>query len=140
MTIHEFLKTNRLLVDGAMGTQIQNRNPGAAAWGEYEGCNEWLNVSAPEIIRDIHAAYFAAGSDAVETNSFGSSPMTLGEYNLAARAKEISMAAAQVARGAADEAQAADGRPRFVLGSVGPGTRLATLGQVAFDELYGGYQ
>ena len=140
MTIHDFLKTNRLLVDGAMGTQIQNRNPGAAAWGEYEGCNEWLNVSAPEIIRDIHAAYFAAGSDAVETNSFGSSPLTLGEYNLAARAKEISMAAARVARSAADEAQAADGRPRFVLGSVGPGTRLATLGQVAFDDLYGGYQ
>ena len=140
MAIKEFLKNNLLLVDGAMGTQIQNRNPGAAAWGPYEGCNEWLNLSAPEIIRDIHAAYFAAGSDAVETNSFGSAPLTLGEYDLAAKAREISRAAAQIARGAADAAAQKDGRPRFVLGSVGPGTRLATLGQVSFDELYGGYQ
>jgi 5-methyltetrahydrofolate--homocysteine methyltransferase len=140
MAIKDFLKKNLLLVDGAMGTQIQNRNPGAAAWGAYEGCNEWLNLSAPEIIRDIHAAYFAAGSDAVETNSFGSAPLTLGEYGLAARAREISRAAAQIARGAADAAAKQDGRPRFVLGSVGPGTRLATLGQVSFDELYGGYQ
>ena len=140
MTICDFLKTRRLLIDGAMGTQIQDRLPGAAAWGDYEGCNEWLNLSAPELIHDIHAAYFAAGSDAVETNSFGSAPLTLAEYNLAARAKEISRAAAQIARGAADAAQATDGQPRFVLGSVGPGTRLATLGQVSFDELYGGYQ
>ena len=140
MAIKEFLKKNLLLVDGAMGTQIQNRNPGAAAWGAYEGCNEWLNLSAPEIIRDIHAAYFAAGSDAVETNSFGSSPVTLGEYGLAAQAREISRAAAQIARGAADAAAVLDGRPRFVLGSVGPGTRLATLGQISFDDLYGGYQ
>ncbi|MGD9782377.1 MAG: homocysteine S-methyltransferase family protein [Kiritimatiellia bacterium] len=140
MGIKDFLKKNLLLVDGAMGTQIQERNPGAAAWGAYEGCNEWLNLSAPEIIRDIHAAYFAAGSDAVETNSFGSSPLTLGEYGLAEQAREISRAAAQIARGAADAAAAKDGRPRFVLGSVGPGTRLATLGQISFDELYGGYQ
>lgn len=140
MAIKEFLKKNLLLVDGAMGTQIQGRNPGAAAWGAYEGCNEWLNLSAPEIIRDIHAAYFAAGSDAVETNSFGSAPLTLGEYDLAAKAREISRAAAQIARGAADDAAKKDGRPRFVLGSVGPGTRLATLGQVSFDALYGGYQ
>ena len=139
MAIKDFLKKNLLLVDGAMGTQIQGRHPGAAAWGEYEGCNEWLNLSAPDIIRDIHAAYFAAGSDAVETNSFGSSPITLGEYHLSARAKEISRAAARIARSAADAA-AQDGRPRFVLGSVGPGTRLATLGQISFDELYGGYQ
>lgn len=140
MAIKEFLKKNLLLVDGAMGTQIQGRNPGAAAWGAYEGCNEWLNLSAPEIIRDIHAAYFAAGSDAVETNSFGSAPLTLAEYDLAAKAREISRAAAQIARGAADDAAKKDGRPRFVLGSVGPGTRLATLGQVSFDDLYGGYQ
>lgn len=140
MPIKDFLKKNLLLADGAMGTQIQLRHPGAKAWGAYEGCNEWLNLSAPEIIRDIHAAYFAAGSDAVETNSFGAAPLTLGEYNLAAQAREISRAAAQVARGAADAAAAKDGRPRFVLGSVGPGTKLATLGQVAYDELYGGYQ
>jgi 5-methyltetrahydrofolate--homocysteine methyltransferase len=140
MTIHEFLKTKRLLVDGAMGTQIQERHPGAAAWGDYDGCNEWLNLSAPEIVRDIHMGYFLAGSDAVETNSFGSSPITLGEYTLSDRAKEISFAAARIARSAADEAQAKDGRLRFVLGSVGPGTRLATLGQVSFDDLYAGYQ
>ncbi|HQM22719.1 MAG TPA: homocysteine S-methyltransferase family protein [Kiritimatiellia bacterium] len=140
MRIKEFLNHNLLLVDGAMGTQIQNRNPGAAAWGAYEGCNEWLNLSAPEIIRDIHAAYFAAGCDAVETNSFGASPLTLGEYQLTARAREIARAAAQIARGAANEAAQQSGRPRYVLGSVGPGTKLVTLGQVTYDELYGGYQ
>jgi len=139
MAIKQFLKQHVLLVDGAMGTQIQERHPGAAAWGACEGCNEWLNLSAPDVIRDIHATYFAAGSDAVETNSFGASPLTLGEYGLADKAREISRAAARIARSAADAA-AQDGRPRFVLGSVGPGTRLATLGQVAFDELYGGYQ
>lgn len=140
MAIKAFIRKNRLLADGAMGTQIQLRHPGAAAWGAYEGCNEWLNLSAPELIRDIHAAYFAAGSDAVETNSFGSAPITLGEYDLSAKAKEISRAAARIARGAADEAAQRDGRPRFVLGSVGPGTKLATLGQVKYDDLYGGYQ
>jgi len=140
MTMQEFLKKNLLLMDGAMGTQIQERNPGAEVWGEYDGCNEWLNLAAPELVREIHAAYFRAGSDAVETNSFGSSPVTLGEYNLTARAKEISRAAAQLARAAADEVQAEDGRQRFVLGSIGPGTRLATLGQISYDELYGGYQ
>ncbi|MDY0149037.1 MAG: homocysteine S-methyltransferase family protein [Kiritimatiellia bacterium] len=140
MTVCDILNTRRLLLDGAMGTQIQDRPPTPAAWGDYEGCNEWLNLSAPELIHDIHAAYFAAGSDAVETNSFGSAPLTLGDYQLAARAKDISQAAARIARAAADAAQAGDGRPRFVLGSVGPGTRLATLGQVSFDELYGGYQ
>jgi 5-methyltetrahydrofolate--homocysteine methyltransferase len=140
MNIKEYLQKNLLLMDGAMGTQIQNRNPSAEVWGEYDGCNEWLNLAAPEIIKDIHAAYYRAGSDAVETNSFGSSPGTLGEYNLTSRAKEISRAAAQLARAAADEVQAEDGRPRFVMGSIGPGTRLATLGQISFDELYGGYQ
>lgn len=89
MGIKEYLARHLLLADGAMGTQIQLRQPGAAAWGKYEGCNEWLNLSAPEIIRDIHAAYFAAGSDAVETNSFGASPITLGEYGLAEKAREI---------------------------------------------------
>ena len=98
MTIQEFLKKNLLLMDGAMGTQIQDRNPSAEVWGEYDGCNEWLNLAAPEIIKDIHRAYYRAGSDAVETNTFGSSPNTLGEYNLAARAKEISMAAAERTR------------------------------------------
>ncbi|HPC19429.1 MAG TPA: homocysteine S-methyltransferase family protein [Kiritimatiellia bacterium] len=140
MGIKEYLARHLLLADGAMGTQIQLRQPGAAAWGKYEGCNEWLNLSAPEIIRDIHAAYFAAGSDAVETNSFGASPITLGEYGLAEKAREISHAAAQIARGAAVAAATKDGRPRFVLGSVGPGTKLATLGQVSFDDLYGGCQ
>ncbi|MDR0994431.1 MAG: homocysteine S-methyltransferase family protein [Verrucomicrobiota bacterium] len=139
MTLAEFIRNHVLLMDGAMGTQIQLRQPDAAVWGAYEGCNEWLNHSAPEIIRDIHLAYFRAGCDAVETNTFGASPATLGEYGLAQRARDLSRSGARIAREAAAKAQAEDGRPRFVLGSVGPGTRLPTLGQITFDELHAGY-
>ena len=139
MRIKDFLQRHRLVMDGAMGTQIQDRVLGPEVWGAVEGCNEWLNLSAPEVIQEIHAEYFAAGADAVETNSFGASPLTLGDYGLSARAREISRAAAQIARRAADEAAALDGRPKFVLGSVGPGTKLVTLGQVTYDDLYAGY-
>ena len=139
MRIKDFLQRHRLVMDGAMGTQIQERALGPEVWGAVEGCNEWLNVSAPEVIGEIHGAYFAAGADAVETNSFGASPLTLGEYGLSARAREISRAAAVIARRAADEASAREGRPTFVLGSVGPGTKLVSLGQVGYDDLYAGY-
>lgn len=139
MNIKQFLGQRVLIADGAMGTQIQLRQPPPSVWGDYDGCNEWLNISAPDIIRDIHLDYFRAGSDAVETNSFGAAPGTLAEYGLAARSRELSRAAAAIAREAAELAAAEDGRPRFVLGSVGPGTRLPTLGQVAFDDLFNGY-
>ncbi|HOW98170.1 MAG TPA: methionine synthase [Kiritimatiellia bacterium] len=122
------------VMDGAMGTQIQARAVPADAWQGRDGCNELLNVTAPDIIGSIHRAYFEAGSDAVETNTFGASPITLGEYELSGRAREINRAAARLAREAAASFTAPE-KPRFVFGSIGPGTRLPTLGQVGFDEL-----
>ncbi|MBU1694000.1 MAG: methionine synthase [Verrucomicrobia bacterium] len=125
------------LLDGAMGTQIQARTIPAEAWSGREGCNELLNVTAPDIIRSIHEAFFEVGSDAVETNSFGASPITLGEYELSDRAREINRAAAELARQAAERFTTPD-KPRYVFGSIGPGTRLPTLGQVSFEELRAG--
>jgi len=139
VTLLEQIRKRALVMDGAMGTQIQARSVPPSAWQGKDGCNELLCVTAPDIIRDIHRAYFAAGSDAVETNSFGSSPVTLGEYDLSARAFEISRAAARVAREAADEFSK-PGQPRFVFGSIGPGTKLPTLGQISFDTLCDGLQ
>ena len=139
MNLLDQIRRGVFVMDGAMGTEIQARTIPAGAWQGKEGCNELLCVTAPDVIRDIHAAYFKAGSDAVETNSFGSSPITLGEYGLSDRAFEISRAAARVAREAAREFSTPD-RPRYVFGSIGPGTKLPTLGQVGFDELCDGLQ
>ena len=139
MKLIEVIRKQVLVLDGAMGTQIQARNIPAAAWQGREGCNEWLNLTAPDVIRSIHHAYFDAGSDAVETNSFGASPITLAEYGLSDKAFEINRAAARIAREAAD-ACATPQQPRFVLGSIGPGTKLATLGQVSFDVLADSFQ
>ena len=126
MKLLDRIKKGIFIMDGAMGTQIQNFDVPPSAWQDKEGCNELLNLTAPDIIRQIHTTYFAAGSDAVETNSFGSSPVTLGEYDLSAKAREISLAAARIAREAAAAASTPD-RPRYVFGSVGPGTKLPTI-------------
>ena len=101
-------------------------------WGK-ENCTEVLNLSRPDLIREIHRGYFAAGADMVETNSFGGSPVTLGEFGLADQAFEINRIAAELAREAAETF--ADGRHRWVLGSVGPGTKLPSLGNIAYDAL-----
>lgn len=134
MSLLERIGQRVFLMDGAMGTQIQARRPPREMWQGKEGCNEWLCVTAPDIIRDIHLAYLRAGSDAVETNSFGGSRITLGEYDLSNKAREINFAAARIAREAAD-AFSSEEHPRYVFGSVGPGTKLPTLGQVDFDTL-----
>lgn len=122
------------LMDGAMGTQIQARKLPTEMWRGKDGCNEWLCLTAPDIIREIHLAYLKAGSDAIETNSFGGSRITLGEYALSDHARQINQAAARLAREAADSLSTPD-RKRYVFGSVGPGTKLPTLGHVAFDPL-----
>ncbi|MGD9874658.1 MAG: methionine synthase [Kiritimatiellia bacterium] len=137
MRLLERIRKGIFIMDGAMGTQIQNFEIPASAWQDKEGCNELLNLTAPDMIRQIHANYLAAGSDAVETNSFGSSPVTLGEYDLSSKAREISIAAARIAREAAAAASSPD-RPRYVFGSVGPGTKLPTLGQIPYDQLRDG--
>lgn len=139
MKLKEKLKSGPLLLDGAAGTFLQNVTITPEQWGDVEGCNEWLNLSAPDVIRGLHRAYFEAGSDAVETNTFGASPVTLGEYGLADRAHKINKAAAALAREVADEFSTPE-QPRYVFGSIGPGTKLPSLEQISFNELLEAYK
>ena len=104
-----------------------------------EGCNEILNVTRPDIVADIHRAYLAAGADCIETNSFGTNLAALAEYDIVDRLEELALAAARIAREVADEFSTPD-KPRYVLGSVGPGTKLPTLGHVTFAEVRDAYQ
>ncbi|MET8162618.1 methionine synthase, partial [Sphaerisporangium sp. NPDC005289] len=106
----------------------------------HEGCNEVLNVTRPDIVRGVHDAYFAVGVDCVETNTFGANLAALAEYDIAGRVWELSQAGARLARESADEWAAGDGRARFVLGSMGPGTKLPTLGHVRFEALRDAYE
>jgi 5-methyltetrahydrofolate--homocysteine methyltransferase len=128
-----------VVADGAMGTMLQASPATLSDFDGHEGCNEILNLTRPDIVRSIHDAYLDAGVDCVTTNTFGANLGNLGEYGLAARIEELSAAGAAIARAAADAASA-DGRPRWVLGSVGPGTKLPTLGHVRFAELRDAYQ
>lgn len=126
-----------LVIDGAMGTAIQNRNLTAKDFGGdvYEGCNEFLVITRPDVIRDIHEAYLKAGADIIETNTFGGTPMVLQEFELGMRAYEINKAAAELARQIADQYSTND-KPRFVAGSIGPTTKaLSVTGGTTFEEL-----
>ena len=126
-----------LLLDGGMGTQILERRPTADDFGgaAFEGCLELLCERRPDWIREIHAAYFAAGADAVETHSFGANAMGLAEYGLADQVETLNRRAAELAREVARQFPG----PRFVIGSLGPGGKLPTLGQVAHAELFRSY-
>jgi 5-methyltetrahydrofolate--homocysteine methyltransferase len=128
------LRSSVLLCDGGMGSRVQAMHLEVEKdfWGK-ENCTEVLNLSRPDLIREIHRGYFEAGADMVESNSFGGSPVTLGEFGLQDRAFEINRIAGELAREAAESF--ADGRHRYVLGSVGPGTKLPTLGNIAYDPL-----
>ncbi|MBT5861180.1 MAG: methionine synthase, partial [Alphaproteobacteria bacterium] len=124
-----------LLCDGAMGTQVQARDLDLEKdYLGQENCTEILNKSRPDMVRDIHMTYLGAGSDMVQTNSFGGSPITLGEFGLADEAHWINQRAGELAREAVAEFDG-DGRTRFVLGSIGPGTRLPSLGHIGYVEL-----
>ncbi len=131
----DFVENNILLLDGAMGTQIQGADLKVEEdyWGQ-ENCSEILNLSRPDFIRNVHMKYLAAGADAVETNTFGGSVLTLGEFGLEEKTVEINRRACELAHEAIAEF-AHDGRKRFVVGSVGPGTKLPSLGHVAYDAL-----
>ncbi len=124
-----------------MGTMLQTHDDLSVAddFQGLEGCNEILNVTRPDIVADIHRAYLAAGADCIETNSFGTNLAALAEYDIVDRLEELALAAARIARKAADEFSTPD-KPRYVLGSVGPGTKLPTLGHVAFAEVRDAYQ
>src|SRR5579864_3952648 len=131
----DYLADRVVLCDGAMGTQVQARNLDIERdFLGLENCTEIVCESRPDLIREIHRGYLAAGCDAVQTNSFGGSPITLGEFGLADHAAALNRRAAELAREAVAEF-AHDGRTRFVLGSVGPGTRLPSLGHVGYQDL-----
>ncbi|HEU0130730.1 MAG TPA: methionine synthase [Mycobacteriales bacterium] len=133
------LRQRVVVADGAMGTMLQAAEPTLDDFEGHEGCNEILNVTRPEVVREIHAAYFEAGVDCVETNTFGANLGNLGEYGIAERIHELSVAGARLARSVADD-YAADGRPRWVIGSMGPGTKLPTLGHVPYAVLRDAYE
>ncbi|MEM7042672.1 MAG: methionine synthase [Pseudomonadota bacterium] len=131
----DVLKKRVLLFDGAMGTQIQGRDLSIEEdFLGQENCSEILNLSRPRLVRDIHLGYLEAGADAIETNSFGGSSITLGEFDLADRAFEINRVAASLAREAVGSISD-DGCQRFVIGAIGPGTRLPSLGHVSYRDL-----
>ena len=122
-----------------MGTMLQAANLTLDDFEGHEGCNEILNVTRPDVVRSVHDAYFAVGVDCVETNTFGANWANLGEYGIADRIGELSAAGARLAREVADGWSTPD-RPRWVLGSVGPGTKLPSLGHVRFDVLRDAYR
>lgn len=126
---------NEILVfDGACGTSLQEMAIPDSAWEGKEGCNEFLNVSVPDAIVDMHAAFFEAGAMIVETNTFGASRTVLAEYGLENEVARINAAAVENAR------RAADGQAnRFVAGSMGPGTKLPSLGHISHEDLYSAY-
>ncbi|GED87961.1 methionine synthase [Streptomyces sp. 6-11-2] len=138
--LREALAARVVVADGAMGTMLQAQEPSLDDFQQLEGCNEVLNVTRPDIVRSVHSAYFEAGVDCVETNTFGANLTALGEYDIAERVAELSEAGARIAREAADVFTAADGRPRWVLGSMGPGTKLPTLGHTTFAAIRDAYR
>lgn len=121
-----------------MGTMLQAADLSLDDFLGLEGCNEILNDTRPDVLEEIHRAYFAAGADAVETNTFGCNLSNLGDYDIADRIRELSEKGTAIARRVADEF-AADGTPRFVLGSIGPGTKLPTLGHTSFAVIRDAY-
>jgi 5-methyltetrahydrofolate--homocysteine methyltransferase len=128
-----------VVADGAIGTMLQASDATLDDFAGHEGCNEILNVTRPDIVTGIHEAYLEAGAECLTTNTFNANLTALGEYGIADRIGELSEASARLARAAADRHATPD-RPRWVLGSMGPGTKLPTLGHVGFGELRDAYQ
>ncbi|UUU42810.1 methionine synthase [Streptomyces sp. NBC_00162] len=138
--LREALATRVVVADGAMGTMLQAQDPSMEDFQQLEGCNEVLNVTRPDIVRTVHEAYFSVGVDCVETNTFGANYAALAEYDIAERNFELSEAGARIAREVADEFTASTGQQRWVLGSIGPGTKLPTLGHITYDKIRDAYQ
>ncbi|MFD9488270.1 methionine synthase [Streptomyces sp. NPDC059991] len=138
--LREALATRVVVADGAMGTMLQAQDPTLEDFQDLEGCNEILNVTRPDIVRSVHQEYFAVGVDCVETNTFGANFSALGEYDIPERVYELSEAGARIAREVADEFTASTGQQRWVLGSMGPGTKLPTLGHAPYTLLRDAYQ
>ncbi|MFD7340573.1 methionine synthase [Streptomyces violascens] len=138
--LREALATRVVVADGAMGTMLQAQDPTLEDFQDLEGCNEVLNVTRPDIVRSVHEAYFSVGVDCVETNTFGANHTAMSEYDIPERVHELSQAGARIAREVADEFTASTGQQRWVLGSIGPGTKLPTLGHIGYPTLRDGFQ
>src|SRR6202022_2767452 len=137
----DFLQTVRervVIYDGAMGTNIQRRNPTLDDYWGQENCSEVLVLSRPDIIKEIHADFFRVGCDVVETNTFGATRVVLAEYDLQDKVAEINIAAAKIAKEVAQQFSTKE-NPRFVAGSIGPTTKLPSLGHITFDNMVAGY-
>ena len=134
------IKKRPLIIDGAMGTQLQQRDDKIPkeAWEGNEGCNELLNVTAPDIMEEIFNAYLNAGADLITTNTFGSFSWVLDEYQIGDRAYELTKAGAAIVKRKCEEFSTPE-HPRFCLGSIGPGTKLPSLGHITYDEMFAGY-
>ncbi|MDQ1297544.1 MAG: 5-methyltetrahydrofolate--homocysteine methyltransferase [Campylobacterota bacterium] len=136
----DIISRRPLIIDGAMGTQLQERDAmiPQSAWEGNEGCNELLNVTAPEVMSDIFHAYLTAGADLLTTNTFGAFSWVLDEYQIGHRAYELARAGAQVCKDECDKFSTPQ-HQRFVLASIGPGTKLPSLGHIHYDEMLEGY-
>ena len=131
-----------VIFDGGTGTSFQAAGLTAEDFGgpDLEGCNELLNATRPDVVADLHRSFFDVGADVVETNTFGAFGIPLREYDIEHRAYELAAAGASIARAVTDEYIAADGRPRFVAGSIGPGTKFPTLGQISYKDMRDAYE
>ncbi|MFJ9418009.1 methionine synthase [Streptomyces sp. NPDC101227] len=139
-SLREALASRVVVADGAMGTMLQAQDPSLDDFQQLEGCNEILNLTRPDIVRSVHEEYFAVGVDCVETNTFGANFAALAEYDIPERVFELSESGARIAREVADEYTASTGQQRYVLGSMGPGTKLPTLGHAPYVTLRDAYQ
>ena len=139
LSLKQAMATRVVVADGAMGTMLQAANPSLEDFQGFEGCNEILNVTRPDVVAGVHDAYFAVGVDCVETNTFGANLANLGEYDIPERIFELAQAGARIARDSADQWSTVEA-PRWVLGSVGPGTKLPSLGHAPFTDLRDAYR
>ncbi|MEA1892412.1 MAG: methionine synthase [Campylobacterota bacterium] len=138
--ILQTIKKRPLIIDGAMGTQLQQRHDKipTEAWEGNEGCNELLNVTCRDVMQEIFSAYLTSGADLITTNTFGSFSWVLEDYDIQDRAYELTKAGAKIVKEECEKFSTPE-HPRFCLGSIGPGTKLPSLGHISYDEMYEGY-
>jgi len=138
-TLQELIKEKILVIDGAMGTQIQALEIAPELWEGKEGCNELLNVTCKDAISKIHRGYLLAGADIIKTNTFGALPWVLDDYGIGERAYELAKAGAEIVKEACADF-ATEQKPRFTAAAFGPGTKLPSLGHIGYDEMFEGYK
>lgn len=138
INLRELIKSKVMIIDGAMGTQIQASKISDEQWQGLEGCNELLNDSASEVISSIHKAYLKAGADIIKTNTFGALPWVLEDYGIGEKTYELALKGAKLVKEACREFSS-EQKPRFCAGALGPGTKLPSLGHITYDVMYEGY-